>query len=1318
METLIHVADSNNDVLIDYIVENEYWADVRQRKLSNNRDTFDFETFADKSYSKHLTKRNRVIIPVKRGKFAEFIIGDSRQTLSIDGRRSYKVYSEASYLELQKQAVIDPQTLSEQSASSVTGIVLNGTEWLPGRIEGKGYRSFTIEEHTDPYTLLQRIAKAFNLELHFRIETDGNKVIGRYVDLLERIGAWRGYEVSFGHNLTGIERIENNKDIVTALLGLSPADTEGNRKAVLVEDNEALKRWGRKGKHLIQPFYPQSTDQDMTEERLRTLTENELEKRVNAQIEYKTSFETLSEFAEDQVFFGDTIRVKDEGFYPPIYLEARVHSVKEGIKRNSSSEVTLGDYIEYTEEEVKSLFRSLQSLVAAKIDGAKLAQYTYDKVTIDDKDEVVFDDGKTFSQLRANAAQTAAEEYALAKANLAETQAKAHADDKVSEEELRAIQDAQDKLEEAKRHAESTAAAAESSAKNHADTVSGQTLLEAKNYAVAKTVYDNKMNEIASDLEGKSSIEYVDGKLVDKVNKGSVYTIEELDNRLLNYVGVIEYRTDLDGIVQDISSQGTLIGQNEEAIGLKADKDIVDSIAGTVEDHNARFNVMADEINSKVDSTYVSGAIADLEIGGRNFALGTSSENKSVMVGTYTSTICDTIYLNASGLSTGDKVTYRLYIEAPNTYGGKARLSLYRQDNSYSSVVGNLISGGSEGYSQLTATIPSDCTHLRVMIQNENAGSTGSTVNYREAKLEKGDKATDWTPAPEDTQAQITANETSIKQLDTRITAKAESSTVNSLGVRVTSAEADIDGLNSTISFKADASIVGELDNRISSAELTIDGMESTISAKADRIELQGFVTATDLAVDGNLTFGGHLEGVTGTFRGSVVTDDGTGGVVSLRDGEIHTESDGNPVMALNWQGLTFYTGGTGLEAGTIRDAQLAADKSKKGISINSAADFINIGWGERGGDGSPLIHARKDTRTTTITGSDTTSWSGRLDLRSSGADTNGNSYAPSIAIHNETFDGISWGRVAAFVGRNNNAPSASNERYGFEVWQYNGTGDGASTQLFDLDYSEHYGKNYASVPDQLFIGFKDTNERRIRIEYDGSSGDANFMTLGTDDYWNTRMKFPGRGSSPVEFLYGIAPRDIYQGTSFHDNVWMEGNTLYANYINSNGYTGSTSIYIGTENRLRVTDTRHWNNGSPTYQGVTASDFNQISEERLKQDISLMEINCLEVVRRTDLFKYRMKKDVHQGNLENWKYGFVIGPGRNFPDLVLDRNEEGEGSVSLYSQSTFAWKAIQEVADIQDDHDERISYLEIENQMLKAENKKVKARIEKLEGVA
>ncbi|KYD04272.1 hypothetical protein B4119_3344 [Parageobacillus caldoxylosilyticus] len=261
---------------------------------------------------------------------------------------------------------------------------------------------------------MKQIASEFNLELHFRVETDGNKVTRRYVDLIEHVGGWNGREVEFGKDLMGIERKEDFSNIVTALVGIGPERDDGTRLQVFVEDKDALARWGRNGKHLVDVYEPDSIDSNMTLERLRSLTEAELSKRINSVVEYTADVADLEKvpgLEHEKFRFGDTIRIKDTAFAPPLYLEARIHTVERSIKRDGQKTVTLGDYIEYTEEDVFAIYKRLQAEIAKKVSLSKVMEVTYTKEEIDTKDTNVKIEAAQDATNKAQQAEESAKQY-------------------------------------------------------------------------------------------------------------------------------------------------------------------------------------------------------------------------------------------------------------------------------------------------------------------------------------------------------------------------------------------------------------------------------------------------------------------------------------------------------------------------------------------------------------------------------------------------------------------------------------------------------------------------------------------------------------------------------------------------------------------------------------------------------------------------------------------------------------------------------------------------------------------------------------------
>ena len=60
---MITITDGQTDIILDDITEDAFWNDKHYKSLKENLETFDFTTFADKPFSEHLEKKNRVIIP-------------------------------------------------------------------------------------------------------------------------------------------------------------------------------------------------------------------------------------------------------------------------------------------------------------------------------------------------------------------------------------------------------------------------------------------------------------------------------------------------------------------------------------------------------------------------------------------------------------------------------------------------------------------------------------------------------------------------------------------------------------------------------------------------------------------------------------------------------------------------------------------------------------------------------------------------------------------------------------------------------------------------------------------------------------------------------------------------------------------------------------------------------------------------------------------------------------------------------------------------------------------------------------------------------
>jgi phage minor structural protein len=364
--SLIHILDRQSDEILGTLSlkNTEYWGDTRKDSLENEN-TFDFIANASTEKSTLLEKRNKLLIQDEDGIFREFIIVFAEQY-----RRNEKsVRSNASFTDLAKAKVIDPQVLQGATSTSATVFTLEGTEWTPGIIEYTGINTITIEDYTNPLALLKIIASTFGLEISYRLEINGNKVIGRYVDMRKQIAGFEGKEITFAKDLSGVKRKEDSLGIVTALLGIGPEKEDGTRLTIVVENKEALQRWGRGGKHLIEPYEPQSSNQDMTLAELKTLTENELKKRIDSIVSYEceaVSIEHIKGFSHEKIRVGQTVRIKDDYYQPPLYVEGRIQAVEREHSTKMIKSFVIGSFIEYNKRDLEKQVKTLKTLIAQK----------------------------------------------------------------------------------------------------------------------------------------------------------------------------------------------------------------------------------------------------------------------------------------------------------------------------------------------------------------------------------------------------------------------------------------------------------------------------------------------------------------------------------------------------------------------------------------------------------------------------------------------------------------------------------------------------------------------------------------------------------------------------------------------------------------------------------------------------------------------------------------------------------------------------------------------------------------------------------------
>lgn len=132
----------------------------------------------------------------------------------------------------------------------------------------------------------------------------------------------------------------------------------------------------------------------------------------------------------------------------------------------------------------------------------------------------------------------------------------------------------------------------------------------------------------------------------------------------------------------------------------------------------------------------------------------------------------------------------------------------------------------------IRSTATSDSGTLSFSVNNINA-----TYYIAAVKLEKGNKATDWSPAPEDVDSSISAVDNKVTTVSNQYT---------TLNQTVNSISATVNSHTSQIATKADNSTVTTINNKVTSLTTDLSGFKTTVSnTYATKNSLSNYATTT-----------------------------------------------------------------------------------------------------------------------------------------------------------------------------------------------------------------------------------------------------------------------------------------------------------------------------------------------------------------------------------------------------------------------------------------------------------------------------------------
>ncbi|MDR4970602.1 phage tail spike protein [Bacillus toyonensis] len=602
----LHVVDFKTNQIVSDIQPKDYWDDKRHWEIKNNIDTLEFRLFENTDHATTLVQQNLVLKEVRGGRIVPYVITETEKD-SKD--RSLMVYASGEWIQLAKAGIIEPQKIESKTLKQCMEIALKGTKWTIGKTEHDGAHSMVIEEFTDPLDLLKKIAASFELEIQYRAEVVGSKIVGRYVDMVRKRGRDTRKEVTFGKDLIGIKRIENSQSICTALLGFVKKEngefitiSSINKGVPYLVDDAAYQRWNENGKHKFAFYTPQTDDQNMSPDRLLTLMKTEMSKIVNASVSYGVDAQNIARItglSHEEINEGDTIRIIDEGFTPKLYLEARAIAGDESFKDPTQDNYVFGDYREIVDQndELRRLYQKILSSLYDKVP-QELFDQLNNKVKEQNKDIIDAKDKAGQAQKESQTAKDLAEatqDYMERNlVDIIESVKPPTANLKDGKTLWSDSSDPNNKVLKLWKGGAWVIISPDTKPLNTALTQAQNDITKAKQdittnkglLDTAKSELQGNINaekqritDLTTNVNKKVDKTWIDQQLLDKADKSGVYTKDYIDQ---NTIGKQVYETDRAGNVQKFTDMNTDITRNANAIKSKAEQSSLDTTNNNV----------------------------------------------------------------------------------------------------------------------------------------------------------------------------------------------------------------------------------------------------------------------------------------------------------------------------------------------------------------------------------------------------------------------------------------------------------------------------------------------------------------------------------------------------------------------------------------------------------------------------------------------------------------------------------------------------------------------------------------------------------------
>lgn len=400
----------------------------------------------------------------------------------------------------------------------------------------------------------------------------------------------------------------------------------------------------------------------------------------------------------------------------------------------------------------------------------------------------------------------------------------------------------------------------------------------------------------------------------------------------------------------------------------------ITNLQNAVTTQGTQLTAVQGQISSKVWQQDISTAVNGLQIGGRNLFQNTGYTRGTLYLGWYQSTKTahkdEIVEDNATLSGKARKITYveagsqGAYIDIPASLKSKKNLQkkvytqscLLKANKAISVTWGN----SSPGFNKSTVNVSTEWQKFEIkttvvvnyvfskltefFVSNVTAGTELYIADY---KFEEGEFATPWTPAPEDTDSSISA-------IDTKVTTVSNQYT--SLNQSLTSLTATVNSNTTKISEKADGSTVTALQANVTSLTADLNGFKTSVSnIYATKTSLSDYATVTAMNSAITQSASSILTTVSSNYatraslelkvdKDKLISEiNASADVITLKSNRFVLDSTNAKIAA---DGTVNFIGGT-IGGWNISSTKLSGSAGLYGIAINkpatTATKVINI---------------------------------------------------------------------------------------------------------------------------------------------------------------------------------------------------------------------------------------------------------------------------------------------------------------------------------------------------------------------------------------